>query len=71
MGFLVRSSSITNRFIFIQNQCQQCCKVELKKSGLASHTFRVAVVYLDNSSFQLKLNGLFQMAGQFMKAETE
>ena len=33
--------------------------------------FRLQFFYIDNTSFELKLNGYFQLLGQFMKCEVK
>ncbi|HNP22219.1 MAG TPA: hypothetical protein PKM63_16640 [Panacibacter sp.] len=72
---LVRSSSITEISFYFHTKKPMSAvlqsKLKEKPVVIGQPYFRLQLFYLDNSSFQLKLNGLFQMAGQFMKAETE
>lgn len=72
---LVRSSSITEISFYFHTKKPMSAallnKLREKPIVIGQPYLRLQLFYLDNSSFQLKLNGVFQMVGQFMKAETE
>ncbi len=72
---LVRSSSITEISFYFHTKKPMSAalqnKLKEKPVVIGQPYFKLQLFYLDNSSFQLKLNGLFQMVGQFMKVETE
>lgn len=72
---LVRSSSITEISFYFHTKTPMSAsllnKLREKPVVIGQPYLKLQLFYLDNSSFQLKLNGVFQMVGQFMKAETE
>lgn len=72
---LVRSSSITEISFYFHTKklpsADLLNKLKEKPVVIGQPYFKLQLFYLDNSSFQLKLNGVFQMVGQFMKCSSE
>ena len=72
---LVRSSSITEISFYFHTQ--KLLSGDLKKKlltkpvSIAQPYFRAQLFYIDDKSFELKLNGFFQVVGQFMKCELQ
>ena len=72
---LVRSSSITeiSFYFHTKNPLSTDLKNRILPKPVLSGTpyLRVQLFYIDDNSFELKLNGFFQMVGQFMKCELQ
>jgi len=72
---LVRSSSVTEINFFFHTK--NLLPADLAKALMAKPIpveqsfFSLQLFYLDNTSFELKLNGYFQLLGQFMKCKLE
>jgi hypothetical protein len=72
---LVRSSSITELSFYFhtQNLLPGDLKNKLltKPVSFVQPYFSAQLFYIDDKSFELKLNGFFQIVGQFMKCELQ
>ena len=72
---LVRSSAVTeiNFFFHTSNPLSADLAKALmtKPVSIERSFFKLQFFYLDNTSFELKLNGYFQLLGQFMKCTVE
>lgn len=72
---LVRSSSVTEINFFFHTEkplpADLLKKLSTKPVSMEQAYFRSQLFYIDNNSFELKLNGYFQAMGQFMKCELE
>jgi len=72
---LVRSSSVTEISFFFHTKNQMTADLAkalmTKPVPIEQSFFRLQFFYIDNTSFELKLNGYFQLLGQFMKCEVK
>ncbi len=72
---LVRSSSITEINFFFHTKTplptDLSRKLMTKPVPIDQPFFKTRFFYINNTSFELKVNGYFQMLGQFMRCELE
>ena len=72
---LVRSSSVSEVSFYFHTQkpipADLAKKLMTKPVPIDQPFFTLQFFYLDNTSFELKLNGYFQLLGQFMRCEVE
>lgn len=72
---LVRSSSITEISFYFHSKNPLPSDLQKKLMGkpiaYEQPFLKAQLFYLDSNSFELKLNGFFQMVGQFMKCELQ
>lgn len=71
---LIRSSSLTDVTFYIHTQkpmSSQLQSILLKKpfASLENISLRPQLFFIDDETFQLTMNGIFQIMGQFMKCE--
>jgi hypothetical protein len=72
---MVRSSSVSEINLYFHSKkplpADLLQKLSAKPISIEQPYFKSQLFYIDNTSFQLKLNGFFQVTGQFMKCELE
>lgn len=72
---LVRSSAITEMSFYFHLSstlpADLAKKLQEKPVSTEQPFFKAQFFYIDNNTFRLKLNGFFQVTGQFMKCELE
>jgi len=72
---LVRSSSITEISVYFHTEKllpgDLKNKLLTKPVSVGQPYFRAQLFYIDDKSFELNLNGFFQVVGQFMKCELQ